>query len=94
LVIDDNQTNLLMLRNCLELKGVQVVTLTNGEGVIQIIQEAIKTQQPFDICLSDIQMPKMSGYDLAMQIRDPKNNLPNIPLIAVSSEKNAKNVRR
>jgi len=90
LVIDDNQTNLLMLRNCLELKGVQVVTLTNGEGVIQIIQEAIKTQQPFDICLSDIQMPKMSGYDLAMQIRDPKNNLPNIPLIAVSSEKNAK----
>jgi two-component system sensor histidine kinase/response regulator len=90
LVIEDNQTNLLILRHCLELKGVRVVTLTKGEGAVQIIQKAIKTQEPFDICLSDIQMPKISGYELAMQIRDPKNNLPNIPLIAISSEMDAK----
>jgi len=30
LVVENNQTNLLMLRNSLELKGVRVVTLTRG----------------------------------------------------------------
>jgi len=90
LVVEDNQTNLLMLRHCLELKGVRVVTLTRGEGAVQIIQKAIKVQDPFDICLSDIQMPEMNGYELAMQIRDPKNNLPNILLIAISSVMDAK----
>jgi len=61
---------------------------------VQIIQKAINVQDPFDICLCDIQMPEMNGYELAMQIRDPKNNLPNIPLIAISSVMDAKNVRR
>jgi len=90
LVVENNQTNLLMLRNSLELKGVRVVTLTRGEGAVQIIQKAINVQDPFDICLCDIQMPEMNGYELAMQIRDPKNNLPNIPLIAISSVMDAK----
>ena len=45
-----------------------------------------------DLCLCDIQMPGLSGYKIAKQIRSSELPLRNIPLIAMSSsiERNAK----
>ncbi len=90
LIVDDNLTNLDILKHYLGLVNVRVVALTGGEQAVQTLQKALQMHEPFDICLTDIQMPGMSGIELAGKIRDPKNHLTDIPLVAVSSQMDAK----
>jgi len=85
LIIDDNNTNLEILRRHLELVGMRVVPLTGGGETLQTLREALKKEDPFDVCISDIQMPDMSGYDVAQQIRGAKDQVSDIRLIALSS---------
>ena len=85
LIIDDNNTNLEILRRHLELVGMRVVSLAGGGEALQTLREALKKEDPFDVCISDIQMPDMSGYEVAQQIRDAKDQVSNIRLIALSS---------
>lgn len=85
LIVDDNQTNLEILRHSLELIGMRVNAFKKGKEVVSTLQRALASKDPFDICISDIQMPEMSGYEIARQIRDPKNPFSNIPMIALSS---------
>ena len=85
LIIDDNNTNLEILRRHLELVGMRVVSLSGGGDAAQTLREALKKEDPFDVCISDIQMPDMSGYEVAQQIRGAKDQVSNIRLIAISS---------
>jgi CheY-like chemotaxis protein len=85
LIVDDNQTNLDILTHTLELARMRVVALKKAQEVIYTLQEALAAEDPFDICISDILMPEMDGYELAKQIRDSKSRFCNLPLIALSS---------
>jgi CheY-like chemotaxis protein len=86
LIVDDNQTNMDILTHLLDRAGMHVVALTKTLEVIPALQKAIETGKPFDVCISDIRMPVMSGYDVARQIRGSKHRFSNIPLIALSSQ--------
>ncbi len=46
---------------------------------------AFEAGDPFDVCILDIDMPEMSGYDIARQIRDFQSQISYIPLLAYSS---------
>jgi CheY-like chemotaxis protein len=85
LIIDDNLTNLDILRGTLEVVGMRVVGLTKPQEVVPRLQEALESGDPFDICISDIQMPDMSGYEIAERVHNPKHQFSTIPLIALSS---------
>ncbi len=99
LIVDDNQNNLDILTNFLESVEMRTVALIKGEDVVPILQKAFEAENPFDLCISDIQMPGMDGYDVAKQIRNFKSSIVNsqssirsIPLLALSSlmERDAK----
>ena len=75
LVVDDNQGNLEILTRVLECVGMRVVALRNGEKVIPTLQKALEIDTPFDICISDIRMPGVSGYEVAKQIRHFKSSI-------------------
>jgi CheY-like chemotaxis protein len=99
LIVDDNQNNLDILTHFLESVGMRVVAFTSGEKVVPALQKAFEDGHPFDLCISDIQMPGMNGYDVAKQIRNFKSSIFNsqlpirsIPLLALSSlmERDAK----
>ncbi len=99
LIVDDNQTNLDILRNVLEKVGMSVIALINGIEVVPVLQKSLEANDPFDLCISDIMMPGMSGYEVAKQIRNFKSSIFNLqssirslPLIALSSlmERDAK----
>jgi len=92
LIVDDNRTNLEILDHLLASVGMVVVSLTRGEEVLPALQRAVEAGDRFHISILDIQMPGMSGYDIAREIRnwesesrddeDPKTPL---PLVALSS---------
>ena len=92
LIVDDNQRNLEILTHILKSAEMYVVALSYGKQVLPALQEAMKTGQPFDLCISDIHMPEMSGYDVAKAIRSFKAKIQNLPLLALSSlmERDAK----
>ena len=67
LIVDDNPTNLRLLRAQLEAEGFAVVEAANGvEALEQLAAHAVQGG------ISDILMPRMDGYRLCLEVRrDP-----------------------
>ena len=70
LIVDDNQRNLEILTHILKSAKMDVVALSQGKEVLPALQEVMETGKLFDLCISDIQMPEMSGYEVAKKIRE------------------------
>jgi two-component system sensor histidine kinase/response regulator len=86
LVVDDNSRNLEILTHILESAGMEAVSLKDVESVLPVLHRSLKARKPFDLCISDIQMPVMTGYDLARIIRgDEAPSIRDLPMIALSS---------
>lgn len=63
LLVDDDQLNLRTLAHLLESQ-YDVVTVSSGAKALYKLEE-----QAFDLVISDIMMPSMSGYELTREIR-------------------------
>lgn len=85
LIVDDNRSNLEVLGHVLESKGMKVKALDNGYEVIPALLHASEAGDPFALCIIDIQMPGLSGYEVGKQIRSLNSPLANVPLMAFSS---------
>jgi len=83
LVIDDNHTNLEILTHIIQSAGMQPVAFSDGHTALQALASAAESSAPFDICVLDIMMPGMSGYDIARHIRAVHGR--QIPLLAFTS---------
>ena len=71
LVAEDNVINQLILRDQLEELGCSVTLASDGLEALGLWQEG-----RFDLVLTDVNMPKMNGYELAAQLRSMKAALP------------------
>lgn len=79
LVIDDSITTRTLEKNILSSAGFTVVTANNPIEAMKKINET-----HFDIILTDIEMPEMSGFEFLSQMKD--NELyANIPIVIMSS---------
>jgi PAS domain S-box-containing protein len=86
LIIDDNVNNLNYLSHVTHLAGMRVVELSQAEKAMAAIENACRQNDPFDICILDIQMPEISGYDIAKALRNHENSqIAKLPLLAYSS---------
>jgi len=90
LIVDDNQTNLDILTLILEQPGMQVVALKDSTEVMPTLEMTMGTENPFDLCIIDIQMPGINGYEVAQAIRSHEKErlsqpATRITLIALSS---------
>jgi len=73
LAVDDNQTNLQLVRAQTRSWGMVCDVTTQGSEALQMIDD-VRGTQPYDIALLDMQMPGMDGLQLAEAIkRNPAN---------------------
>jgi two-component system sensor histidine kinase/response regulator len=73
LAVDDNQTNLQLVRAQARSWGMVCDITTEGSEALQMIAAAA-LRRPYDIAILDMQMPGMDGLELAEAIkRDPAN---------------------
>jgi len=79
LVVDDSLTMRKVLSRVLEREDFEVVTANDGLDAIQKLQ-LIKP----DIILSDIEMPRMDGFEFSRHVRENADTA-GIPLIIISS---------
>jgi len=85
LIVDDNHHNLEILTHLLTSAGMKVEALSRGNDVIPALVNAARNREPFDLCILDIRMPGLSGYEVARQIRRPDSPSPHLPLVAFTS---------
>jgi signal transduction histidine kinase/ligand-binding sensor domain-containing protein/DNA-binding response OmpR family regulator len=86
LIVDDNLNNLDILEHYLMRSEMRVEKLTDGHSVIDKLEKALAKGDPFDICVLDIQMPGISGYQIAKLIKGHSNpRIAKLPLLALSS---------
>ena len=79
LVIEDNQTNLELILYLLQAFGHETHFTADGREAIAM---AINTEP--DLILCDIQLPGLSGFDIA-RLAKASSSLRRIPLIAITA---------
>jgi len=81
LIIEDDPTMLIGLKDNFEFKGYKVLTAADGEKGLK----AALNSKP-DLILLDIMLPKINGYEICRLIREEKLATPIIMLTAKGEE--------
>jgi PAS domain S-box-containing protein len=72
LVVDDNQTNRMVLTKNVEALGSRVDSVSSGAKAIESLRNAHRSGDPYHVVLLDMQMPGMDGEQTARAIKsDP-----------------------
>jgi len=80
LLVDDSAFFRNMLCPVLEAAGYEVTAAAGAEEALAIL----KSGRQFELIVTDIEMPGMSGYELAEAVRN-ENRAANVTLIALSA---------
>ncbi len=64
LIVEDNQMNMTLMNDVLNHYNYETICIDNGEEAINIINN-----ETFDLILLDIQLPKVSGFDVLKNIK-------------------------
>ena len=79
LVADDSITSRSLIRNIVESAGYIVKTAVDGLEAFSLLQE-----EHFNLVISDIEMPRMNGFELTTKIRKDKD-FSDLPVILVTA---------
>ena len=77
LYTEDDETLAFLTKDNLEQNNYEVVHCTNGKSGLETFKD-----EDFDICIFDIMMPKMDGFELAEEVRKMDTDVPIIFLSA------------
>jgi CheY-like chemotaxis protein/two-component sensor histidine kinase len=87
LLVEDDQTNMLLNKYILEKNGAIVFEAKNGIEAIKFIEK-----NEVDIILMDIQMPEMNGLEASYYIKNQIKS--NIPIIGLSANYSIKDIKK
>jgi len=79
LVVEDSITARALLKNILESAGYQVTTAVDGLDAYTTLKTGA-----FDLVVSDVEMPRMDGFDLTARVRTDKQ-LAELPVVLVTA---------
>lgn len=79
LLVDDKPENILALRKLLESSDIEILSAESGEEALSHLLD-----HDFALALLDVQMPGMSGFELAELMRGAERSR-NIPIIFVTA---------
>ncbi|HEV2264608.1 MAG TPA: ATP-binding protein [Stellaceae bacterium] len=81
LVADDNAANCKILKKVLEMAGHQAVVVADGEQALATLE-----RDRFDLALLDINMPDVTGYEVAKLYRMSHVGEWRLPIVALTAD--------
>jgi two-component system response regulator HydG len=78
LIVDDEQETCDLLEMSLVRHGFKVTTSTAAKAALELV-----ATQDFDVVLTDLQMPEMSGLDLCERVLGTR---PNMPVVVITGQ--------
>jgi two-component system chemotaxis sensor kinase CheA len=79
LLVEDSITSRMLLKGILESAGYEVKTAVDGLDAFTTLRT-----EPFDLVVSDVEMPRLNGFDLTARIR-ADDKLSELPVILVTA---------
>lgn len=79
LYVEDDATLAFVTKDNLEINGYHVLHAENGKQALEMFQT-----EAFDLCILDVMMPEMDGFELAEHIRKENTQIPLLFLTAKS----------
>jgi two-component system chemotaxis sensor kinase CheA len=79
LVAEDSITSRALIKNILESAGYSVTTAVDGVDAYTALKAGA-----FDLVVSDVEMPRMDGFDLTAKLRSDKR-LAQLPVVLVTA---------
>jgi two-component system, OmpR family, response regulator VicR len=79
LYVEDDESLGFVTRDNLEMKGYRITHCNNGREALDLIRHTT-----FDLCILDVMLPEVDGYDIAREIRRLDQQTPIIFLTAKS----------
>lgn len=82
LLAEDGSDNQRLISFLLTKAGAVVDIADNGQIALEMLNKADESHLPYDLILTDIQMPEMDGYMLARTVRNQGIKIPIVALTA------------
>jgi two-component system chemotaxis sensor kinase CheA len=79
LVAEDSITSRMLIKGILESAGYTVKTAVDGMEAFTLLRA-----EPFDLLVSDVEMPRLNGFDLTARIRADRK-LAELPVVLVTA---------
>lgn len=79
LIVEDSVTARILLKNILSSAGYQIKTAVDGLEALSILKT-----EPVDLMLTDVEMPRMNGFDLTRKSREIES-LKDLPIVICTS---------
>ena len=70
LLVDDSSVARRQLAEALNFVNVPFDVSSDGSEALDMMEKAAARDEPYDILVSDIEMPGLDGYELAFEIRN------------------------
>lgn len=87
LAVDDDPINLQILVASLSLDRYDIVTATSGQAAL-----AILNTREWDLVIADVMMPRMSGYELCLAIRE-RFSAPELPILLLTARARTEDIK-
>jgi len=84
LIVDDNKINIKLLLSMLSTEYVEITTCSDGESTLNILKDAARQKNSFDVVYLDKHMPGVSGTKLLDSFRKYERENKLNPIFAVS----------
>lgn len=88
LVVEDSITSRVLLKSILQAAGYEVATAVDGIDALTAMRTA-----RFDLVVSDVEMPRMNGFELTTRIRQDAT-LKEIPVVLVTARESREDKER
>jgi len=70
LIVDDNRTNRRILEGLVKRWGMNPTLMPDGEKALAELSTAREIDEPYDLILTDMHMPRMDGFGLVERIKE------------------------
>ncbi len=84
LIVDDNEVNRRILLELTQSWGIVADAAASAHEALHLLKDPIRRKSRYDIIISDCQMPRIDGEELARRIRDD-DHYAAVPIIMLSS---------
>ncbi|MDX1763530.1 MAG: response regulator [bacterium] len=83
LIVDDDPAIRYILDLALRSSSYSVTEAVDGQEALDLILASLESDEPYDLLLTDIRMPRMTGIDLINALRGKGISIPTLVITGV-----------